>query len=484
VLSRRTRTLVVWCGLSVALARFILGGISFSDLETVDPQSEWIRLVTLIRMLGFRRRVGFLWPYRPRLARLIRRLNRRLPEWIAYRGLILPICAANLARMSFHNVARFGKDLRTRTGLSLVYQFADVLRVCLKYPGAFPTEYYVFGMHLAEIGRRAPDLANGYEVEVVAALVRPARYMLHGSGFVSEELELLNDKEKFRDLCEQAGVSTAPVFAVFSAGDVRWSGVQQLPKQDLFLKPLRGGGGYGAARVFYDAAGETYRLDTPIALLTSDRYPTEPMTATALIAWLQRTGRQLPFVIEPRLKTHPRLADLVGNSTLPTLRVLTMSDRSGACSLLYVYLRAATTDSPVDNISTGGIAAMIDPQTGRLGAGTTSYGGVARTHPLTGLTLEGFDVPCVGLACVQSIQVHRALTAMQDLPVPILGSDVAVTDAGPVFVEGNVLSDLSTAQKLLGKGSWASETFRSSLLSYLVPLKGSRISVDPGAGDR
>lgn len=469
----------LWVRLIFAAARFVCGGPGFSAVSTVQPRPAWLRRVTLVRMLGFRRREGISWPYRPRVARLVRHLDAWLPGWIGYRLVLLPLCAINLARMTGRNVARYGPDLRARNGMWQACQFADVLRLCLAEPGTFPTEYYVFEMHRPEMAKRAPQLANGYEVEILASLVRPAGHLLHGSGFVSEELEWLNDKDQFRTLCRHAQVSAPPSIAVFAGAEGQGSAGVDLPRSDLFLKPLRGGGGYGAARVFYDAASDRYRVEAPLALLTKAPYPPQPLSAAELVAWLSEAGRELPFILEPRLRAHPDLAALVGTATLPTLRVVTVADSTGRCAVLYAYLRSATADSPVDNVSSGGVAALVDPVTGRIGAASTLVGSPAPVHPLTGRTLVGSVVPLTDQACAQSLRMHAALISSQAIPVPIAGWDVAVTDRGPVFIEGNVLSDLSTPQKLLDRGSWSDETFSRSVLSWLAPIAGTRIALDP-----
>ena len=200
-------------------------------------------------------------------------------------------------------------------------------------------------------------------------------------------------------------------------------------------------------------------MDVPVALLTSKPYPTEALSSDGLVAWLAQTGRELPFILEPRLAAHPDLAVLVGTGTLPTLRVVTIADAGGACAPLYVYLRMATTDCSVDNISTGGLAGLIDSATGTLLSATTSVGGTMDVHPLTGRPLVGARIPMVNLACRQSLQMHAALIACQDVPVPVVGWDVAVTSDGPAFIEGNILSDLSTPQKLLNTGAWTDARF-------------------------
>jgi hypothetical protein len=386
----------------------------------------------------------------------------------------------SLARMAHKTANHYGPALRDRTGIPLIRQLVDALAISLRCPGTLPSEYYVFGMHDARPRRRAGDIANGYDVETIVSLVQPARHLELGSGFPSEDLDLLNNKDRFRQLCRSNGIPVVEAIVCFADGNVRWNGEQTLPKVDLFVKPLYGGGGYGAARVFYSPTDDRYRVDAPKTSVT-ERYPDSPMTAIEIVDFFRRVAARIPFVIEPRLVAHARLRELVGSGTLPTLRVVTAIDASGKAGTLALYLRAATTDTPVDNVSGGGIAALIDPDTCRIGVAVTGFGGEVADHPLTRRRLKDAVVPFADAASVIGMAMHGAVAAAQDVPVPVLGWDIAVTDDGPVFVEGNPLSDLTTAQKLLDRGFWADPMFRSAMISHLVALRGTRIPIDPGS---
>ena len=300
---RSIHTLSAWRRLLVALARFLFGGDSVRVLETVDPSPQWIRRLTLVRMVAYRN-VLRGWASRQRFARSVRALDRWMPRWVAYRGVIRPVCAAKLAAMARRNVLKFGNRVRARDGLSLTYQFADVLTVCLQHEGTFPSEYYAFEFHDPRYRRLAAEITSPYQVEMLATLVRPPADVCYGAGFVSAEIETLNDKEKFGELCNLAGVPLAPAVAVFSGGTEQWTGAAKLPETDLFLKPLRGGEGRGAARIFYDVNAQTYRIDRPVSLLTDLSYPTLPMPAAALIDWLREAGRAFPILLQPRLRAH------------------------------------------------------------------------------------------------------------------------------------------------------------------------------------
>jgi hypothetical protein len=469
------QTAVAWCRVPGALAAFLLRGPSLKTLETIEPTPQWVRHYTLIQMVAYRN-VLLGWEYRAEFARLVRRVRRRLPDWLTDRLLLRPFCAVQLAAMTRRNVARYGARVKAETGLPLAYQLADVYRVCLEHPGTFPTEYYVFSLHDPRQRQLSDEITNAYQIEMVASIVQPAK---EGTFFVSANLEVLNDKERFRELCALADVPVAPTVATFDAGAETWHGASELPKADLFLKPLRGGEGRGAARVFYDSATDTYRVDNPATHLGGTKYPTEALSADALVAWLRQAANELPFILQPRLKACSELVELVGDRTLPTARILTVCDRAGVSSLVYAYLRFAIGDVPVDNVSAGGAASMIDLRTSQLGPASTRFAGSVDVHPMTGRRLLGFKVPQFDLACSYAVRLHQALAASQEIPVPLLGWDLAFTEGTPLVIEGNSLSAISTPQMLVGRGAWADEPFASSILSYLVPLRGRKHPLDP-----
>ncbi len=466
--------------MSIALPGFLLGGPPCRSVEAVSRDPVRLRLLTLLRMCVFRRRDGRAWPYRHRRSAALRFIRAWLPDWLWYRGLVLPLCVWELTRLTIRNVRHFGAQSREISGMGATAQFADVLATCLANPGTLPTEYFVFGMHQPAVAARAPLLANGYEVETVVALRQPADHLLRGSGFPSEDAERLNNKESFRRLCRSLGLPVAPCYAVFDRGTAQWTDHPGLPQRDLFLKPVYGGGGYGATRAIYDQASNTYRLDR-LRVPVTRSYPDSPVSPDALIAWLTETSATIGFIVEPRLTVHPDLSAVVGNATLSTLRVVTVLDHDDVCQVLYVYLRSAVVDSPVDNVSAGGLAALVDLHTGRLGRATTGFGQQVDEHPLTGRRLTGLVVPFLQRVLEVCRAAHIGVARDETHLVPVLGWDVAVTADGPCFLEGNPLSDLSTAQKLSGQGSWTQDAFRQGVLSHLAPIEGTRVSLDPGA---
>jgi hypothetical protein len=82
-------------------------------------------------------------------------------------------------------------------------------------------------------------------------------------------------------------------------------------------------------------------------------------------------------------------------------------------------------------------------------------------------------------AIASCLTVHRRLAITQPIPVPLIGWDVALLEDGAAMLEGNPLSGISRPQKLAGAGAWRLAAFRESMLSYLAPLEGQRIALDP-----
>ena len=72
------------------------------------------------------------------------------------------------------------------------------------------------------------------------------------------------------------------------------------------------------------------------------------LTGDDLIRLLCRSSERVEWILMPRLRNHPRLAELAGDATLATLRIATIRDRQGQFSVFFASWRVALTDSAVD----------------------------------------------------------------------------------------------------------------------------------------
>ncbi|HKK42323.1 MAG TPA: sugar-transfer associated ATP-grasp domain-containing protein, partial [Bacteroidales bacterium] len=142
------------------------------------------------------------------------------------------------------------------------------------------------------------------------------------------------------------------------------------------------------------------------------------------------------YLFQKTVSQHSEM-DKLSSSSLNTIRIDTFIDKDGQVDVMSSYIRMSIADIHVDNISHGGCYVGIDIDTGRLkakGYSTIDILGVKvlTNHPRTGIVFEGFTIPKFDE--VKDL-VRRAASYMPGLRM--IGWDVAVTEDGPVLIEGN-----------------------------------------------
>jgi hypothetical protein len=223
-----------------------------------------------------------------------------------------------------------------------------------------------------------------------------------------------------------------------------------LPRIDLFVKPVQGTGGKGAER--WDCCGAGYKSRTCGFVSESE-----------FLDRLRRRSRSRPMLVQPRVRNCEELADL-NNDALSTFRIVTCLDESDRPEVVAAVMRMAIGDNDcVDNFHSGGIAAAVDPASGKLGSasdlGMNARRGWADRHPDTGARIRGRLVPQWKEACGLAQRAHRAFDDRT-----IVGWDIAPTEDGPIIIEGNGSPDLDIVQRTTRSG--LADSRLSRLLSH------------------
>ena len=145
-------------------------------------------------------------------------------------------------------------------------------------------------------------------------------------------------------------------------------------------------------------------------------------------------------LVEDTLVQHPEMERLCPNS-VNTLRMVTVL-KDGVAHLVYALVRMGNGKSHTDNISSGGMYALLD-QAGRISekAFCDKTSGYYTSHPVSGVVFHDFVVPYFQEAKALFIQA-----AQVEPRVGYVGWDVAITPAGPVLVEGNHLPGYDMCQ--------------------------------------
>lgn len=194
---------------------------------------------------------------------------------------------------------------------------------------------------------------------------------------------------------------------------------------DVFAKPSDGQYGNGIFSLFID---------------NNNIYINNKLTDVHYLIDLITKG---DYLIQERVVQHPLMAAFC-STTLNSIRLQTVRSKSGEIIPFGAGLRIGREGSDVDNWAKGGVYVGIDMDTGRLrkkGFFKPGFGTTCEEHPDTKITFENFEIPFFNEAVKLSIKLHKLMYRCHSV-----GWDIAITEDGPIFIEGNGLWQLSLTQ--------------------------------------
>lgn len=153
------------------------------------------------------------------------------------------------------------------------------------------------------------------------------------------------------------------------------------------------------------------------------------MPVSEVLQLMRRKGFDL---IEKFVLQHDGLMQL-SPSALNTIRIITQL-HEGKVIIIAARLRVSV-NSNVDNLTAGNFAAPVDIESGVV-SGPGVYGDITKPdvfiHPVTGVAIKGFLVPywkeCIELVSKAALSIPGNKS---------IGWDVALTNKGPILIEGN-----------------------------------------------
>lgn len=136
--------------------------------------------------------------------------------------------------------------------------------------------------------------------------------------------------------------------------------------------------------------------------------------------------------IEDNIVQHPALSKLYSNA-VNSLRIITIIDDNNVPHCVYLVQKMGCGGSIIDNNC---LFSPVDPETGKIKypahSGDTTKGIIYEEHPDTKVHIQGYQLPFIKEA------VDMCLKAAMVVPqVRYVGWDVALTENGPVIIEGN-----------------------------------------------
>ncbi len=245
---------------------------------------------------------------------------------------------------------------------------------------------------------------------------------LHPKGLNFNYACIMRDKFVFGQFLKSLNIPTPKNIGLLNKQGITWidgmkqTSYDQIARIDVdgFCKKLMGLKGEGAFAL-RTQNGEIFVGD-------------KKLSVSAL-----REKIQDEYLWQERVTQHHEMARLHPPS-INTIRLLTFNNH-GNIELFCGAMRIGTKGRPVDNWGAGGIAVGIDIATGTLrdyGKYKPGGGGRVYVHPNTGISLAGFKIPFYKESVKMVCDVHRYLYGIHSI-----GWDVAITENGPVLLEGN-----------------------------------------------
>lgn len=141
------------------------------------------------------------------------------------------------------------------------------------------------------------------------------------------------------------------------------------------------------------------------------------------------------YIVQAKIKQHVEMNRLYPHS-INTIRLVTIRNvRTNKVEVFPSILRMGANGSFVDNTSLGGLAVGVDLETGGLfeyGYYKPEFGTRTTEHPNTKVSFSEFVIPYIQEAKEQAIFLHAMLPELYSI-----GWDIAISENGPIFIEGN-----------------------------------------------
>ena len=135
------------------------------------------------------------------------------------------------------------------------------------------------------------------------------------------------------------------------------------------------------------------------------------------------------YLVEEVVKQHHKLAELYDKS-VNTLRIFTFL-KDGVPYVLQSILKIGN-GGVIDNFSSGGMYTFLDENGKVIVPAIDQQDNIYETHPISNKKIIGFEVPMFQEA------IEMVKEAAKVVPeIAYVGWDVAITDKGPVVIEGN-----------------------------------------------
>ncbi len=156
--------------------------------------------------------------------------------------------------------------------------------------------------------------------------------------------------------------------------------------------------------------------------------------------------REERLFLEEYVVQHSKVSEVAPGS-VNTIRIMTFA-YNGKSEILFACMRFGNGEASVDNFHQGGMAVLVDIETGKLvGQAYNKKLEYFDKHPKSGVQFDGFPIP--NWDKIKKMVLEAALESRH---IHAVGWDVAVTEEGATFIEGNRRAGYDLVQVLSKRG--------------------------------
>lgn len=339
------------------------------------------------------------------------------------------------------------KDPESKSVIKILYE----MFVLMLYQKNFPKHYiskYLFKKNITNIRDYFPDNFMYYKLKPILnerAVRDVVENKLYFDFFYRQfnvplpEILMYNYRNMFVRGNENFRVNSASVFKK----ELEYIFEQNPTFDSIFIK--RTYGSYGGREVF--------------------KINREQLTAQSeIIDNMYLNVVNAGFLFQETVKQHSKL-NMLNPSSLNTIRIDTFIDKEGNIDIISAYIRMSINNKHVDNISSGGCQVGINLQTGILKKeGYSIFRNVGTQvftrHPLTNVVFEGFEIPYFAEVKELMVKVAGYMPGLR-----LVGWDVAISESGPVLIEGN--SDYAMWGNDVSEGGYRTNAIFRKMLNEL-----------------
>lgn len=295
-----------------------------------------------------------------------------------------------IGEMDFKNMLAQAKVVRKRTGKPTLFVLIDMIYCGYKYLAGY-MDYVVFEFYNLSAKQRKTQVTRGINNSLVKTLNDKSSWYKFDKK--DEFNRIFSDCLK-RDWVDFENSSLGEIEAFCKKHDV------------MMVKPRDGACGKGVEKI-----------------RTADFKSIEALKAHCL--------ENEQTIAEELIVQNEKMNTLFPNC-VNTIRMVTIT-RNKKVNVVFCSLRIGAGNTIVDNLNSGGMAALVDAETGVITTDAADKNGIIYTHhPDTNTQIRGFEIPFFkeGRALVE-----KAAVRVEE--IGYVGWDIAFTEKGALLIEGN-----------------------------------------------